>query len=315
MIYAPFHREVLLHLLPDSKSLFSAAVLPGNLALVQGLPVTFVNRGIVLAVVRCFRQPVIVDQLIQDAEIRIFAHGMFFDIILIKIDQCVMAVTIPVCDFSPHSADQLPMGIAQLRITIQGFLGVFCCFVLMFAGQMVLHICQQLVGSSVLRLLLRLSEQEFPGRFHVCRVQKTHIPEHILDALHPGVVRNSEELIDCHAKICRKIRKQPNIRGCGSPFPFADCLRCNSEMLRHCLLGDSTAQPQLLDLISDIHSVFSYSKYFGPVGTILRYFPGKHNGRDFEESKPLVYPPENLYLLQLQRDPAGNKKALPLPFR
>ena len=60
----------------------------------------------------------------------------------------------------------------------------------------------------------------------------------------------------------RDIRQHGNIRCCGTALPFADSLRCDTQILRQCFLGYASSLAQRFNLISYLHSLFSLELNF-----------------------------------------------------
>ena len=84
---------------------------------------------------------------------------------------------------------------------------------------MQLQLGQHHMGVTVSRLPPGLLQQELPLVLHVRRVEEAHIPEHILNALHAGLVREGKELVDAHPEIGGELRQHGDLRGRHARFP------------------------------------------------------------------------------------------------
>ena len=204
---------------------------------------------------------------------------MGFHKVLIIVDQAEVVADIPVAQPAAHGFHQVRVGGFAVGIPAEGFFGVVFRGVFMLLGLMKLDFCQKFINLVVFRLPFPLFQQKYPLGFYLGGVKVTHIPNHILDPVHPGLIGEGEKLVYGDAKIGRELRQHTDVRRGRSPLPFANGLGCDAEMLGHGLLGDTPAEPQLFDLISDFHCNFLLS--FGPVDTMITGFPGKNNGGVF----------------------------------
>ena len=57
---------------------------------------------------------------------------------------------------------------------------------------MELQLRQHTVWLGILGLSVGFFQEKLPFIFYICRIQKAHIPEHILDPFHTGFVRQGK---------------------------------------------------------------------------------------------------------------------------
>ena len=82
--------------------------------------------------------------------------------------------------------------------------------------------------------------------------QKALIPEHIVDALHPLVVRHGKQRVDGGAQQNGKLGQQLNIRQGHAVFPFGYGLRADPEPLGQLFLRHAFGKAEGLDPSAEI---------------------------------------------------------------
>ena len=127
----------------------------------------------------------------------------------------------PVGQPAPHGVDQLVVDTLAHGVPGQGFLGVLGRPGAVLLRQVVFQVGQQPVGAAVVRLPPGLFQQECPVQLHHGGVQHPLVPQHVLDALHPGVVGEGEQRVDGDAEIGGDGGQQLHVGQRRLPLPLA----------------------------------------------------------------------------------------------
>ena len=249
----PVVRILLRHALPAGGGFLRLAFFFQNHAQIQIRMIAFAQPVHFFQIFPGFGTSAVVDQQIQQPEVRPALAGMPGDEVLIERDGSVMVDVVPVREDAAFRLEQRRVGgFVIFGQQLQRLAGQRRGQFPVFPGALAVQLRQKKRGPGLRVRLQTFVLQKALFGFEFLPGQKTLIPEHVVDALHPLVVRHGKQRVDRGAQQNGKLGQQLNIRQGHAVFPFGYGLRADSETLGQLFLRHAFGKAKGLDPSAEI---------------------------------------------------------------
>ena len=193
----PVVRILLRHALPAGGGFLRLALFFQDHAQIQIRMIAFAQPVHFFQILPGFGTPAVVNEQIQQPEVRPALAGMPGDEILVKLDGSVMVDVVPVREHAAFRLEQRRVGgLVIFGQQTDGLAGQRGGQLPVFPGALAVQLRQKERGPGLCVRLQTFVLQETLLGLKFLPGQKALIPEHIVDALHPLVVRHGKQRVD-----------------------------------------------------------------------------------------------------------------------